>query len=105
MSKKHSLPPAAYVDVQGEQVAFQELLETTVIPCREHTDLFFADADDESELDDPSIAEDMCLDCPLFFQCQQFAEQSAIEYGVYGGMRASKRMRILRNRKRRKGTR
>lgn len=99
-SKENALPRTAFVDWEGDTVPFQRLLEVTVVPCRGNEELFFADPEDESELDDNEIAVDMCLDCPLMFQCQQFARQSGIEYGVYGGETAAKRNKWLRSQKR-----
>lgn len=102
MTSDHRLPSSAFVDHKGESVAFQRLLEHTEVPCRRAPELFFADPNDENELEDPTIAEDMCLDCPLFFQCRQFARQSGIEYGVYGGESAAKRLKFLRAQRRKR---
>jgi hypothetical protein len=103
-SKDHALPKTAFVTWQEEQVPFQRLLEVTEVPCRGNEELFFADPEDETELDDVEVASDMCLDCPLMFQCQQFARQSGIEFGVFGGETAAKRNKWLRS-QRRKGKR
>ena len=101
-SKDHALPQSAFVEYRGESVAFQRLLEHTDIPCAGKTELFFADPEDEVELDDPSIAEDICLDCPIMLQCRQFARQTGQEYGVFGGESAQKRAKFLRAQRRRK---
>lgn len=99
-NKESVLPKAAFVDVRGEKVAFQRLLETTQTPCMGLEELFFADVEDEHELDDDSVALDMCLDCPLMIQCQQFARQMGIEFGVFGGESAAKRNKWIRSQKR-----
>lgn len=99
-NKENALPRSAFVDCGEEKVAFQRLLELTPVPCRGHEELFFADPEDETELEDPEVAVDMCLDCPVMFQCRQFARQSGIEFGVYGGETAAKRNKYLRSQKR-----
>lgn len=99
-SKEHGLPSTAFVERRGEQVPFQRLLETHKVPCRVSPELFFADPEDEAELDEPEIAEDMCLDCELMVQCLQFGRQTRQPYGVFGGERASKRSKWLRSQRR-----
>lgn len=102
-SKEHALPPSAFVEYKGEQVPFQRLLETHEVPCRVSPELFFADPEDEAELEDPGVAEDMCLDCPLMMQCLQFGRQSKQPFGVFGGERAAKRSKWLRSQRRKGG--
>lgn len=99
-TKRNSLPDSAFVDYKGERVAFQDLLDNTEKPCDGLWDLFFADPSDENELEDPEIARDMCFDCPIMLQCQQFARQSEIPNGVFGGELASERVRWVRSTKR-----
>ncbi|ALY08411.1 WhiB family transcription factor [Arthrobacter phage Thunderclap] len=99
-TKRNALPDSAFVDYKGERVAFQDLVDSHERPCDGQWDLFFADPADEAELEDPEIARDMCFDCPIMMQCLQFARQSEIPKGVFGGELASERVRWVRSNKR-----
>ncbi|ASX99286.1 WhiB family transcription factor [Arthrobacter phage Molivia] len=99
-TKRNSLPDSAFVEYKGERVAFQDLIDGVDTPCKDEWDLFFADPADEVELEDPEIARDMCYDCPFMMQCLQFARQSEIPKGVFGGELASERVRWVRSNKR-----
>jgi len=52
-------------------------------------DAFFAGRDDPRHLQ----AIDLCLACPLFFECQDYAREGGIEFGIYGGEGAASRKR------------
>jgi WhiB family redox-sensing transcriptional regulator len=65
--------------------------------CRGRSDLFFT-------FDPTKIAQAkaICAECPVRPECRAFALDTRQEYGVWGGMDETQRMRMLR-RKRRPG--
>lgn len=81
---------------------FISLLADTVVPCRGMTKDFFADPEDEDELDDAQPAIDACYECPIMIQCGEHAlkHHKLFRDGVLGGYTPEDRKRILKERAR-----
>lgn len=75
-------------------------LSETVVPCRSLQKEFFADPNDEDELDDQSVAINACFDCPLMLPCgeQALKHHKLFPHGVLGGWTPEDRKRILKER-------
>ena len=66
--------------------------EGGVVPCHNYPDLFFPDIGEN-----PNKAKAVCQTCPVRLQCLQYALAANEVYGVWGGMSAYERNRLLKN--------
>lgn len=62
----------------------------TDLPCSQRPDDWFAAPGTEQY----NRAKRLCLHCPLYFQCQEYALTEGIPEGIFGGMDAPTRHRI-----------
>ena len=61
---------------------------------RGSTDLFFSD-----NTADQSLAKAMCFECPVQFECLEYAIENNEKFGIFGGLLPSERRIIVRLRK------
>ena len=66
------------------------------VPCENAPDLFFGDAEDEAYTYNPAYAKSLCLACPVLELCAKYALSAAEPYGVWGGLTAGERKKLIR---------
>ena len=70
------------------------------VACNGHNpDLWFP-RQGESDSEECRAARAVCITCPIKQPCLEYALDRNEEYGVWGGITARERQRILRNRRR-----
>lgn len=79
-----------YVITKGHEMTTEMGLCDPASPARINPDWFFY----QSGTPEANQAKALCMACPLYFDCNEFAVTLGIEYGIWGGHGREDRRRI-----------